>query len=117
MKIYKVKVNGKAYVVEVEAVEENNNKINVEKPVQTAQATTPVAPSGGEASIKAPMAGTILNVNVNVGDVVNAGDVVVVLEAMKLENDVVAQSSGTVKAINVSKGSSVKLGEVMVVLG
>lgn len=117
MKIYKVKVNGKAYVVEVEAVEENNNKINVEKPVQTAQGTTPVAPAGGEASIKAPMAGTILNVKVNVGDVVNAGDVVVVLEAMKLENDVVAQSSGTVKAINVSKGSSVKLGEVMVVLG
>lgn len=109
MKIYKIKVNGKAYEVEVETVTESNQKIAVE----TKQ--TPVA--NGSGSITAPMAGSILDVKVKVGDVINKGDVVIVLEAMKLENDVVSQISGKVTSINVSKGSSVKLGDVMIVIG
>ena len=66
--------------------------------------------------IKAPMAGKIIDVNVNVGDSVNEGDEVVVLEAMKMELPVVAEASGTVKKINCNKGEGVEGEAVLVVL-
>jgi biotin carboxyl carrier protein len=109
MKIYKIKVNGKAYEVEVETVTENNEKIQV-TPSAAAQST-------GEAKeVKAPMAGTILDVKVSVGQMVNVGDVLVILEAMKLENEVKSQVAGKVTAINVSKGSAVKNGDVIIIV-
>lgn len=108
MKVYKIKVNGKAYEVEVEAVSESQG--HVEAAPKAAQA------SAGEQTIKAPMAGNIISVKVNVGDQVKVGDKVLVLEAMKLENDVVSQVAGKVKAVNVSKGSVVKAGDVMIIV-
>jgi len=66
--------------------------------------------------IKAPMAGKIIDIKVNVGDAINEGDEVVILEAMKMELPVVAEESGTVKEINCSKGEGVEGEAVLVVL-
>ena len=63
------------------------------------------------------MAGTILDVKVSVGQTVNVGDVVCILEAMKLENEVVADVAGVVKSIAVSKGTSVSNGQVIAIIG
>lgn len=110
MKIYKIKVNGKAYEVEVEAVDEVKGHVEVE------QKAAPVQASTGDKEVKAPMAGSILEVKVQVGSVVKQGDTLVILEAMKLENEVKSQVEGTVKAINVSKGSAVKNGDVIIIV-
>ena len=118
MKVYKVKVNGKVYEVELESVSEKAGSIAA--PAQAAQpAAQPAAPvaNGAGAELKAPMAGTILDVKVSVGQTVNAGDVVCILEAMKLENEVVADASGVVKSIAVSKGTTVENGQLLVVIG
>lgn len=120
MKVYKVKVNGKVYEVELESVSEKAGKI--EAPVQAApQAAPQVAPqpvpAGAGQEQKAPMAGTILEVKVSVGQQVNAGDVLFILEAMKLENEVVSEFAGVVKQVAVSKGDSVQNGQVLIVIG
>lgn len=117
MKVYKVKVNGKVYEVELESVSEKAG--NIEAPVAAPQAAPQPAPvaSGEGKEQKAPMAGTILDVKVSVGQQVNAGDVLFILEAMKLENEVVAEFSGVVKSIAVSKGTAVQNGQVLVVIG
>ncbi len=115
MKVYKVKVNGKVYEVELESVTESNAKIQA--PVASAnQASAPVV-SGEAYELNAPMAGTILDVKVKVGQTVNAGDVICILEAMKLENEVVADKGGVIKAINVAKGDAVENGKLLVVIG
>ena len=111
MKVYKVKVNGKVYEVELESVSEKAGNI-----AAPAAAPQPVASGSGNEQ-KAPMAGTILDVKVSVGQQVNAGDVLFILEAMKLENEVVAEFSGVVKSIAVAKGASVQNGQVLVVIG
>ena len=121
MKVYKVKVNGKVYEVELESVSESAQSIVApvqSAPVveQSAQAAAPVA-SGEGAELKAPMAGTILDVKVSVGQTVKVGDVICILEAMKLENEVVANANGVVKSISVSKGTSVELGHLIAVIG
>ena len=121
MKIYKVKVNGKVYEVELESVSEKAG--NIEVPVAAPQAAPQPAPqaapvaSGEGKEQKAPMAGTILDVKVSVGQQVNAGDVICILEAMKLENEVVATTAGVVKSIAVSKGQSVQLDELIAIIG
>ena len=120
MKVYKVKVNGKVYEVELESVSEKAG--NIAAPAAPAQpAAAPAAPqpvaSGAGNEQKAPMAGTILDVKVSVGQQVNAGDVLFILEAMKLENEVVAEFSGVVKSIAVAKGTAVQNGQVLVVIG
>lgn len=91
-------------------------------PVQTAteHVSAPVgapAPSGTGKTVKSPLPGVILSVNVNVGDAVKAGQVVAVLEAMKMENEIQAESDGTVTAINVAKGDSILEGAPIVTLG
>ncbi len=106
MKVYKIKVNGKTYEVEVESVTESNNKI--EEPVKSLEGTKVV---------KAPMAGAIIDVKVSVGSKVKVGDTLVILEAMKLENEVKSQVSGTVTEIKVSKGTQVKNGDVIIIVG
>ena len=121
MKVYKVKVNGKVYEVELESVSESAQSIVApvqSAPVveQSAQAAAPVA-SGEGAELKAPMAGTILDVKVSVGQTVKVGDVICILEALKLENEVVANANGVVKSISVSKGTSVELGHLIAVIG
>ena len=76
------------------------------------------APAGtqGSVSVDAPMPGTILDVKVSVGATVNSGDVLVILEAMKMENEIVAPQAGKVASINVSKGDSVDAGQVIVTI-
>ena len=82
------------------------------------QALLPVQeqiPAGGT-SIEAPMPGTIMSVNVAVGDSVNEGDVVCILEAMKMENEIVAPKAGKVSAVNTDKGQNVNTGDVLIVI-
>lgn len=113
MKVYKVKVNGKVYEVELEAVTEAQGTISA--PVAPA-AAAPVV-SGGANSILAPIAGKVVDVKVNVGDVVKKGQTVAIVEAMKLENEIVSQFDGKVVEIKASKGAQVNNKDVLIVLG
>ena len=112
MKTYKVKVNGKVYEVELEEVSESSEKI--ETPKQEA-ASAPV--SDGANVVKAPIAGKVLDVRVNVGDVVKKGQTVAIIEAMKLENEIQSGFDGKVVEIKAAKGSQVKNGDALIVLG
>ena len=110
---YTVKVNGKAYVVEVA---EGGEIGEVKEQGGGAQpAPAEVAPSSGEA-ITAPLAGNIFKVNVREGDSVEEGDVVIILEAMKMETEVRASGAGTVSAVKVSEGDSVAVGDTLIEL-
>lgn len=122
MKRYNITVNGTAYDV---AVEEVAGDGAVSAPVQAAApapkaapAPAPAAASGTAGSVKitAPMPGTIVEVKAKVGDPVKNGTVIAVLEAMKMENDVVADRDGTIASINVNKGDSVSTGSVIATL-
>lgn len=131
---YKVTLNGRTYEVEVEAgkamlLDEYEAIVPAAAPVAApAAAPAPVAapaaapapaaaaPVAGEA-ITAPMPGNILKVNVTPGQAVKEGDVLVVLEAMKMENEILAPKACTVKQVLVSKGSTVDTGATLVVLG
>ena len=115
MKIYKVKVNGKVYEVELESVSEAQGSIAV---AQQAAPQAPAAPAAaGDQEVKAPMAGTILDVKVAVGAQVKKGQVIAILEAMKLENEVVSTAEGTVKQVLVNKGQAVTNQQVLVIVG
>ncbi len=110
MKIYKVKVNGKVYEVELESVTETSGSIQT--PVKTASAG-----SGTGVEVKAPVAGTILEVKVQVGQQIKRGQVIAILEAMKLENEVVSTADGIVKQVAVSKGQVVVNQQLLIVVG
>ena len=131
---YKVTLNGRTYEVEVEAgkamlLDEYEAIVPTAAPV-AAPATAPApaaapaaapapaaaAPVAGEA-VTAPMPGNILKVNVTAGQAVKEGDVLVVLEAMKMENEILAPKACTVKQVLVSKGATVDTGATLVVLG
>ena len=115
MKTYKVKVNDKVYEVQVESVTESNESIAAPAaPVAQPAAAPQAAPAGGQEVN--PMAGTINAVKVAVGQTVKKGDVLCVLEAMKLENDIVCPCDGTVSAVLVSKGQAVTSGQKIVVI-
>lgn len=115
MKIYKVKVNGKVYEVELEAVSENNATISAPAAAPATTASAPV--SNGAATILAPIAGKVIDIKVKVGDFVKKGQVVAIIEAMKLENEIPASAEGKVVEIKVSKGSAVNNKDVLIVLG
>lgn len=119
MKKYRVNVNGTDYEVMIEALGEAGEPVAAAAPVAAAPAApaapaaAPVAaPAGGEA-INAPMPGTILAVNFNNGDAVKKGDVLMVLEAMKMENEIMCPCDGTVNGISVAKGQTVDTGAVL----
>ena len=126
-KQYKITVNGKTYDVSVEEIRPvaSNKTVStiVSTPVNTQKPAAAPAPKPAAApavpidenaiSVKATMPGTILSFNVAVGDKVEEGQVVAILEAMKMENEITAPASGEVKSIHVEKGSSVVEGQVI----
>ena len=128
---YKVTLNGRTYEVEVESGKamllDEYDAIAPAAPAAApvvaapaaAPAATPAAPvvAGAGEAVNAPMPGTILKVNVQNGQAVKEGDVLVVLEAMKMENEIMAPKAGTVSQVLVSKGSSVDTGAPLVVIG
>lgn len=125
MKKFNITVNGTSYEVEVEEVKEKVAAApKAAAPAPKVAPSAPAAPKApaatagaGEKSVDAPMPGKIVKVSVSVGQAVKAGDVLVILEAMKMQNEITAASDGTVKAVNVSEGQSVKVGESLVILG
>ena len=122
MKYYNITVNGVAYSVSVEETAAGA------APVAAAPVAAPAAPkaapapaaapkaagAAGAVTVKAPMPGNILDVKVAAGASVKAGDVLVILEAMKMENEIVAPQDGTVASVNVNKGDTVNSGDVLV---
>ena len=118
MKNFRITVNGTAYDVQVEEMGENAAPAAAAPAPVAASAPAPkkaAAPAGavGNISVKAPMPGTILSVNVSAGQSVRKGDVLVVLEAMKMENEIPAPKAGKVTSILASKGNSVNTGDVL----
>ena len=112
MKKYRVTVNGTAYEIELE-------ELTGAAPAPAA-ATAPApaaaaAPAGGE-QVTSPMPGTILSVNVAAGDAVKRGQVLMILEAMKMENEIMCPCDGKVVSVNTSKGSSVESGTLLCVI-
>ena len=119
MKNYRITVNGTAYDVAVEELGAGAAPVAAAAPAPVAAvAPAPAAPAAAAGSIEvaAPMPGKILNVKASVGTAVKKGDVILILEAMKMENDVVAPEDGTVASINVSAGDAVEAGDVLATL-
>lgn len=144
MKEYKYKINGNEYKVAIGDIEDNIVQVEVngtsytvemekkpkEAPVRpvvrpaAAPAAAPAAPaparpaaaSGGKSGVKSPLPGVILDIKVSVGDTVKKGQLVVILEAMKMENSINADRDGKITAINVSKGDSVLEGTDLVII-
>lgn len=143
MKNYKLKINGNEYNVDINEVEGQEIKLNVngtpytvtvdqeikqtKKPVASRPSAQVTPAAGGSvqkantpaagSKVTTPLPGTILDVFVNVGDAVKEGQTVVLLEAMKMENNIEADVAGTVKEVKVRKGDSVLEGDVLVVIG
>ena len=109
MKKYRVNVNGTAYEVEIEEMA----GAPVAAPVAAPAAAPAPAASGAGESINAPMPGNILSVNVAAGDTVKKGQVLIVLEAMKMENEIMAPRDGKVTAVAVAKGAAVESGALL----
>ena len=130
IKKFNVKVNGNSYEVEVEEIKDGVQPVApaVQRPA-AAPASAPAAPTAapapkaapvavsGAGTVSAPMPGTVLDIMVKEGDVVKSGQVCVILEAMKMENELPAPCDGTVKSVNVTKGASVNTADVLVVIG
>ncbi len=130
MKRYSITVNGNTYDVIVEEADASGITM---APVASAPAVAPVATpapvvapapttapvasgSAGAVNVTSPMPGTILDVKVSVGQSVKKGDVICVLEAMKMENDIPAPQDGVIASINVSKGASVSANDILATL-
>ena len=135
MRKFNIKVNGNSYEVEVEevggAVSYAPSAPAAPASASAAPASAPAAPapaapaapaapkastSAGSIKVESPMPGTILKVNVKVGDSVDEGQTVIMLEAMKMENEIVAPKAGTVASIDVNQGDSVNSGDVLITL-
>ena len=116
MKKFQITVNGNAYDVEVEEIGAAA-AAPVAAPAAAAPAAAPAAPAAAGANdVLCPMPGTIVDIKVQVGSVVKKGDVLVVFEAMKMENEIMAATDGTVAAVYVNKGDSVESGKVLLSL-
>lgn len=142
MKQYKYKINGNLYNVTVKDVEENiaqvevngtPYKVELDKPLKTTikpivrPAAAPTTASGGpvvtrpsvpskSSGVKSPLPGVIVDIKVKEGDIVKRGQVIVILEAMKMENNINADKDGKVTAIKVNKGDSVLEGTDLIII-
>jgi len=129
MRRFQVTVNGNIYDVEVEELQGGQvaapaapTPVAAPSPavkVEAPKAAPQPAPGGTEGAHKvtSPMPGTILDIKVNIGDSVKVGDTVAILEAMKMENEIVATADGKIASINVSKGTQVNTGDLIVTIG
>ncbi len=129
---YKVTLNNKVYEVEVEEGQALMlNEYELAAPEAASQPAAPAAANAGQGTaaankpsvglaagepVKAPMPGNVLKINVSLGQKVEEGEVVVILEAMKMENEIVATKSGTIAQIVVDKGAVVETGAPLVVI-
>ena len=127
MKTYNITVNGVTYVVDVEEVGATASAPVAAPAAAPASAAAPApaaapkaapkaAGKAGSVVVKAPMPGNIMKVNVKVGDAVKKGDVLCILEAMKMENEIFAPADGTVASVEVSQGATVATDAVLVTL-
>ena len=132
MKKYNITVNGNSYEVEVDEVGGTPSVVQAAAPAPAAAPVAPAAqaapaeapkpaapaqtPTAGATEIASPMPGTILDVKVAPGQAVNENDVLIILEAMKMENEIVAAAAGTIDAVLVTKGSSVNAGDLLITI-
>lgn len=116
MKNLKITVNGTTYDVQVEEVGASSAPVAAAPVAAAPAAPAPAAPAAEGKPVAAPMPGTIVSVNVTQGQAVKSGDVLVILEAMKMENEIKAPADGTVASVNVNKGESVDSGQTLVTL-
>lgn len=143
MKQYKYKINGNLYTVTVNDIEDNiaqvevngtPYKVELDKPIKAAPkpitrpaaapktesgapvVARPAAPSGSKSAVKSPLPGVILDIKIKEGDTVKKGQTIIILEAMKMENNINANKDGKITAIKVNKGDSVLEGTDLVVI-
>jgi len=115
MKKYRVNVNGTDYEITLEALKDGEDFAPKAAPAkEETKAAAPVA--AGACTVNAPMPGNILDVKVAAGQAVKAGQTLVILEAMKMENEIQAPQDGTVASVAVTKGQQVESGAVLVTL-
>ena len=115
MKVYKIKVNGKTYRVELESIEEKESSPK-EKEIKSEEPKKVAAPSGDGQEVLSPIQGTVVNLKVKPGDKVKKGDVLLIIEAMKLENEVPSPFDGEVVDVLVAKGQNVSAKDVIVTI-
>lgn len=118
MKRFNITVNGNAYDVAVEEITDSSAPVAAAAPVQTKKVAAPAAApakkaAGAGTKVSAPMPGTILEIKVKEGDSVKKGQPVMVLEAMKMENDIVAPCDGKITSIVVNKGDTVESADTL----
>ncbi len=122
MRKFNVTVNGKTYQVEVEELNEGESISATKTPVlnnskqSVSNTVSNNVPTNGT-TINAPMPGTIVDIKVSIGQQVEKGDVVAILEAMKMENEIVTTVSGKIATVNVSKGALVESGQPLISIG
>lgn len=119
MKAYKVTVNGNVYEITLEVIDKADIKAAPAQTAAPAAAPAPAsapaaaAPAAGATTVSAPMPGNILKVNVANGQAVKKGDVLMILEAMKMENEIMSPVDGTIASVNVNSGATVESGAVL----
>lgn len=118
MRKFNVKVNGTSYEVELEEIKDGQVEQSFEQPkapsIEKTESVAKPSSATGEKVIS-PMPGTVLDIKVSVGQSVSKGDVLLVLEAMKMENEIKALNDGVIGAISVSKSSVVETGDTLVI--